>query len=492
MQPEYFIVPLIIGQVSNIIAKLNTGNCFIDIFLPIICFILYRTVYIKDVFIYLQKKLGKTKNKYTVVIQSSKCNAEEEECSVKFRAVMHYLSSKVKTVYKVKEIYKTEYSGDGITKECESGYIIDQSAEIQILDDLFGIAVTETREQNRTGGGTERIIVTNLKIYSYTNTMQYVQDWINKTEQDYIKYLKESSVGSQMYISLSPNQSKSGKSGSDKKLNDLNILAITWESSINFDNSYFRDMEETIKKIDFFLNNKQWYIEKGIPYNLGIMLYGEPGCGKTRFIKQLANHTKRHLIDIKMNDYTTQQDLYNIMCREEIGENYIIPIDKRILILEDIDAMGKCVKSRDLVETDKELEKTSLFNTLNNANGGGLLASQCLRQTDNANTLSAMLNIFDGINESSGRIMVITTNKPDILDPALVRPGRIDIKICFDKCNLYDIKNLINKFWGTYITEDDILPEIDMMYTSAWIYSIFRNSDNFNKIKNIFLKENNV
>ena len=103
-----------------------------------------------------------------------------------------------------------------------------------------------------------------------------------------------------------------------------------------------------------------------------------------------------------------------------------------------------------------------------------------------------MLNIFDGINESSGRIMVITTNKPDILDPALVRPGRIDIKICFDKCNLYDIKNLINKFWGTYITEDDILPEIDMMYTSAWIYSIFRNSDNFNKIKNIFLKENNV
>jgi len=212
MQPEYFIIPLIIGQVSNIIAKLNTGNCFIDIFVPIVCFILYRTVYIKDVFIYLQKKLGKTKNKYTVVIQSSKCNTEEEECSIKFRAVMHYLSSKVKTVYKVKEIYKTEYSGDGRTKECESGYIIDQSAELQILDDLFGIAVTETREQNRTGGGTERIIVTNLKIYSYTNTMQYVQEWIHKTEQEYIKYLKESSVGSQMYISLSPNQSKSGKS----------------------------------------------------------------------------------------------------------------------------------------------------------------------------------------------------------------------------------------------------------------------------------------
>jgi len=37
-------------------------------------------------------------------------------------------------------------------------------------------------------------------------------------------------------------------------------------------------------KIDFFLNNKDWYDRKGIPYNLGIMLYGEPGCGKSMCI----------------------------------------------------------------------------------------------------------------------------------------------------------------------------------------------------------------
>ena len=492
MQPEYFIIPMIIGQVSNLIAKLNTGNCVIDVFGLILCYILYKTVNIKDTISILRKKIGKIKNKYTVVIQSSRCNTEEEECSIKFRAVMHYLSSKVTTIYKVKEIHKTEYAGDGKTKECESGYIIDQSAEIKILDDLFGIVVTETREQNRPGGGTERIIFTNLKIYTYTKTMYYVQEWINKTQQSYIKYLKESSVGSQMYIALSPNQTKTGKSGSDKKINDLHILDIKWESSIRFDNSYFRDMEETVKKIDFFLNNKQWYVEKGIPYNLGIMLYGEPGCGKTRFIKQLANHTNRHLIDIKMNDSTTQQELYNIMCREEIGENYIIPIDKRILIFEDIDAMGKCVKNRDLVEKDTELEKTSILNTLNNATSIGLVGPHCLKQPDNGNTLSAMLNIFDGINESSGRIIIITTNKPNALDPALIRPGRIDIKILFDKCNLCDIKNLINKFWGKEITEDMIIPEIDAKYTSAEIYSIFRTSDNFDEIIHKFLKANIV
>ena len=45
-----------------------------------------------------------------------------------------------------------------------------------------------------------------------------------------------------------------------------------------------------MKSIDFFLKNKEWYIKKGIPYNLGILLHGDPGCGKTRFIKQLMNY----------------------------------------------------------------------------------------------------------------------------------------------------------------------------------------------------------
>jgi ATP-dependent 26S proteasome regulatory subunit len=489
MQAEYFMIPLILGQVSTIIAKFNTGNCFIDVFGLIMCFMIYKTVNLKNTIKYLQKQIGKRKNKYTVVVQSSKCNSEEEECSIKFRAAMHYISSNVKTIYKVKEIHKTEYGGDGVTKELESGYMVCQSAEIKINENLFGMVVSDSVEQNRPGGGTSKMVITNLKIYTYTMTMQYVQEWVNRIEKEYIQHVKESSIGSQMYISLSGKDAKSTKSGGDKKISDLQILAVTWESSIRFDNSYFRDMEETIKKIDFFLNNKQWYIEKGIPYNLGIMLYGEPGCGKTRFIKQLANHTKRHIVDIKMSDITTQKDLYNIMCKEEIGENFIIPINKRILVFEDIDAMGKCVKSRDLADNDKEQEKSAILNTLtNNANGIGLLGAQCLNQQDNGTTLSYMLNIFDGINETSGRIIIITTNKPDVLDPALIRPGRIDLKILFEKCNLCDIKNLINKFWDKDIEEDMILPNIHMQYTSAEVYSIFRISDNFDEIKSKFLK----
>ena len=58
--------------------------------------------------------------------------------------------------------------------------------------------------------------------------------------------------------------------------------------------------------------------------------------------------------------------------------------------------------------------------------------------------------MFDGINECSGRIIIMTSNKPEVLDKALIRPGRIDIKIHFQKCTSYDIMCLINLFWENF------------------------------------------
>ena len=127
-----------------------------------------------------------------------------------------------------------------------------------------------------------------------------------------------------------------------------------FESTANFQNSYLPNYDEIINKINFFLNNKDWYDRKGIPYNLGIILYGEPGCGKTRFIKQLMNHTGRHGIDIKLNNKFCFNTLKRIIHNENITDEFIIPQEKRIIIFEDIDAMCNILKDRDLIETDKK------------------------------------------------------------------------------------------------------------------------------------------
>mgnify|MGYP000966021283 CR=1 FL=1 len=64
-------------------------------------------------------------------------------------------------------------------------------------------------------------------------------------------------------------------------------------------------------------------------------------------------------------------------------------------------------------------------------------------------TLAFFLNLLDGILETPGRIIILTTNHPEKLDSALVRPGRIDLNIHFDRCSKETIVELLLKFYET-------------------------------------------
>jgi ATP-dependent 26S proteasome regulatory subunit len=114
------------------------------------------------------------------------------------------------------------------------------------------------------------------------------------------------------------------------------------------------------------------------------------------------------------------------------------------------------------------------------------MTNPTLIQTKQNNNLSYLLNMLDGIHECSGRILIMTTNKLDVLDKALIRPGRIDIKLHFQKCSCYDVKRMIEKFWNIVIPIETILPEIDEKYTSADIINMFRTTDDFESIRNEF------
>jgi chaperone BCS1 len=63
-------------------------------------------------------------------------------------------------------------------------------------------------------------------------------------------------------------------------------------------------------------------------------------------------------------------------------------------------------------------------------------------------TLSGLLNCIDGIFNCHGRILIMTTNHPEVLDEALIRPGRVDCKYLFDNCSKNQIKNLYEIFYN--------------------------------------------
>jgi SpoVK/Ycf46/Vps4 family AAA+-type ATPase len=99
-----------------------------------------------------------------------------------------------------------------------------------------------------------------------------------------------------------------------------------------------------------------------------------------------------------------------------------------------------------------------------------------LLETNNDNNLSNFLNILDGIQECPGRIIIMTTNKPDILDPALIRSGRIDYKIEFTFATLKDVENIIKFYWD-YHEEIKLNSVINLKYSHADIVNFCRLSN---------------
>ena len=478
MTPDYFIIPIIMGQASSIIEALKTGIIFLDMaLLGFFVMLFYNTDkdYLRDMY-----RQWSEHNKKSIVI-STEVNAR----TIKFNAIMFYLTNKNDTVYRLKEDVEIDWDND---KETRSGYLVEQRKEFKLTEQISGRIVNGMKEKHRNAQFTEIVEFNTLMIYSYALSLDALQAWVDEKVAVYKEHLRHTSNEKQLFItarSAKPSET-AGKKKKGGCGSSICIESVPWESAITFQNSYFQDMETVIKKIDFFLNNKAWYLAKGIPYNLGILLYGEPGCGKTRFIKQLLNYTKRHGIDIKLNDRMDFNDLQHLVYNEDLDETHIIPQNQRILIFEDIDALGEVVKERQ--GTVGQSQATPAV--CDSSNNEIKLLSSLLKMTNDTknNNLSCLLNMLDGIHECSGRIIIMTTNKLDVLDKALIRPGRIDLKLHFKKCSSYDVAKMIEKFWSIEVPLEEMKPEIDGKYTSADIINIFRSTDVFEHIKSEFLR----
>merc|ERR1739841_200934 len=217
---------------------------------------------------------------------------------------------------------------------------------------------------------------------------------------------------------------------------------------------------------------------------MGFMFYGEPGCGKTSTIKAIANHTQRHIVSVPLNKIKTAKELLNVFYSTKM--NYVdIPLDKRLYVLEDIDAADlkdtvgeRSEKPKDGEEEDKDSGKDSpmdmnLFGILKNSSGWDKkFGMQKL-------TLANLLEVLDGVMEMEGRMLVITTNYPEKLDKALIRPGRIDMKVNFGKMTGENIIKMYQHFFDTdppaSVSSSD-LP--DLKWSPAEVTQVFLNNMN--------------
>lgn len=264
-----------------------------------------------------------------------------------------------------------------------------------------------------------------------------------------------------------------------------------------FDNVFFEQRTDVRNRVDFFMNRRDWYDRKGMPYTLGFMFHGAPGCGKTSTVKAIANITKRHIFNIQLSQIRTNNALKHLFYSDEVHvfdgtktEVLHIPIQQRLYVIEDIDAMKSVVTKRkpgvdasevtaDISETaeDKFQAQMKMMNNMDPSIFMGTRPQPVKEKPTNAMDLATLLNVLDGTLEVPGRIIVITTNYPEKLDHALIRPGRIDMVIEFKKCSRAILREMLYAFYD--LTEDisglDVLDgraDLDYKWTPAEVNQI--------------------
>ncbi|KAK4154335.1 BCS1 N terminal-domain-containing protein [Chaetomidium leptoderma] len=187
-----------------------------------------------------------------------------------------------------------------------------------------------------------------------------------------------------------------------------------------------------IDDVTDYLNpaTRRWYANRGIPYRRGYLLYGPPGTGKSSLSLALAGFFKMPIYIVSLSSVTANE--------ENLASLFAELPRRCVVLLEDIDTAGLTHTRDNGAQGDDNSgthdETTSTSTTARNARKPG--APNSTTPNPNATgrlSLSGLLNILDGVASQEGRVLIMTTNHLEKLDKALIRPGRVDMIVKFDR-----------------------------------------------------------
>lgn len=219
---------------------------------------------------------------------------------------------------------------------------------------------------------------------------------------------------------------------------------------------------EIVKVVEDFIEKKSWYEERGFSWKNSILLEGPPGTGKSNVIRFLTDHFKLPVFYISCTHLESNSSILTTAISDiSSTEGY----DLKVVVIEDFDSLT--------VALDR------------NAPNSAKDSSKEFASMMSGFTQSDFLNLIDGNNSLENVLYIFTTNHPEKIDAAVLRPGRINHKFHIGPMKTPEIKEFITRNFG----EESIIPEKEWQLTIAQLQlNYIVNHDDYDK----FIEELNT
>ena len=191
---------------------------------------------------------------------------------------------------------------------------------------------------------------------------------------------------------------------------------------------------DVVQDIQNYLHprTRSWYQARGLPYRRGYLFHGPPGTGKSSLCFGIASLVQFKIFMVSLSASDLDENGLALLFQS-------LP-ERCIVLFEDVDQAGIRKRDTDIPVSQNRCETDEITDC------DGLECHGSERRSSGI-TLSALLNVIDGVSAQEGRILIMTTNHIEKLDDALLRPGRVDMRVPFHHVDSSAIQQLFLSFF---------------------------------------------
>ena len=285
-----------------------------------------------------------------------------------------------------------------------------------------------------------------LIYYSTTDHSFYGANWdiLRSVLQSFERYI-EGKIKDEQTTPKPTNLIQSPMFDKDGRITLTSAGTLTSVGTISakktFDSLFYEEKATLIHLLEKFKAGTMYPAHVPMDNKLGILLYGPPGTGKTGTISAIANMLQRNIVLVNFTQITKGKEL-DVVFEKAVAKESVFVFDEFDCIL---DALGKggdhAAPKNDwggmLLAAEGEERKEIL----------SMMRNGIARTADAPIDLAYLLQKLDGLVSAEGRVIIATTNNPDKINPALLRPGRFDLKLCLGNCTRAMVADILEYYY---------------------------------------------